>query len=134
MPPNPAPKSMTPTPDEVEAYRDAVGAGPVVMLNLLKFKSAGGREAFAEYGALSGPLVARQGGEVFYLSDVGPNLAGDDWDVVVMVRFPDFDAFAGLIADPEYQAKAHGLRERALERTLWSFTQPPADSAEPAGG
>jgi hypothetical protein len=56
---------LTPSKQRVEALRDQVGPGPVIMLNLLKFKDPGGTEKFAEYGALSGPLLARQGGEVF---------------------------------------------------------------------
>ncbi|MBW2396687.1 MAG: hypothetical protein JRG95_20750 [Deltaproteobacteria bacterium] len=56
---------LTPSTEQVEALRDKVGPGPVVMLNLLKFREQGGRKAFARCGALSGPLVARQGGEIF---------------------------------------------------------------------
>ena len=94
------------------------------MLNLLKFKQPDGEARFAEYGALSGPLVARQGAEVFYMGKAGPTIAGDDWDVCVMVRFPDIEAFIGLAADPLYLEKAPALREAALERTLWMVTEP----------
>ncbi len=96
------------------------------MLNLLKFKQPGGHEKFAEYGALSGPILARQGGEVFYIGEAGPTLSGDVWDSCIMIRFPDIEAFIGLAADPDYLAKAPALREAALERTLWMVTQPPA--------
>jgi uncharacterized protein (DUF1330 family) len=116
---------LTPSKEQVEALRDQVGPGPVVMLNLLKFKTPDGRERFAEYGALSGPILARQGGEVFYAAEAGPTLSGESWDTCVMVRFPDIEAFIGLAADPDYQAKAPALREAALERTLWMVTQPP---------
>lgn len=116
---------LTPDKERVEALRDQVGPGPVVMLNLLKWKEPDGREKFAEYGALSGPLVARQGGEVFYMGEAGPTLSGESWDTCVMVRFPDIEAFIGLAADPEYLAKAPALREAALERTLWMVTQAP---------
>ncbi len=118
---------LTPTKEQVEALREQVGPGPVVMLNLLKFKQPDGREKFAEYSALSGPLLARQGGEVFYLAEGGPTLSGETWDSCAMIRFPDIEAFIGLAADPEYLAKAPALREAALERTLWMVTQPPPD-------
>ncbi|MBW2268468.1 MAG: DUF1330 domain-containing protein [Deltaproteobacteria bacterium] len=116
---------LTPSTEQVEALRDKVGPGPVVMLNLLKFREPGGREAFARYGALAAPLIARQGGEIFYLAPGGPTLSGETWDQVVMVRFPDIEAFIGLAADPEYQQQAPALRKAALERTLWMVTQPP---------
>jgi uncharacterized protein (DUF1330 family) len=117
---------LTPTLEQLEKFREQVRPGPVVMLNLLKFKVPDGRERFAEYGALSGPLVARQGGEVFYFGEAGPTLSGETWDTCVMVRFPDIEAFIGLAGDPEYQAKAPALRASALERTLWMVTYPPA--------
>ena len=117
---------MTPTKERAEALRDEVGPGPVILLNLLKWKAPDGEARFADYAALSGPLVARQGAEVFYSGACGPTLAGEDWDLCVMVRFPDIEAFIGLVTDPEYLAKAPALREAALERTLWMVTQPPA--------
>ena len=119
---------LTPSAEKMHALRDQVGPGPVVMVNLLKFREPGGREAFGEYGAVSGPLIQRQGGEVLYIGEAGPSLSGEVWDTVVLVRFPDIDAFIGLAADPDYQEKAPGLRDRALERTLWMVSQPPGQS------
>ncbi len=117
---------LTPNAEEVAALRDQVREGPVVILNLLKFNEPGGREAFAAYSALSGPLLAREGGELFYMADAGPTVAGEDWDTVAMIRFPSIDAFMRLAGDPEYLEKAPALRKAALERTLWMVTQPPA--------
>ena len=116
---------LTPSKERIEALRHEVGPGPVILLNLLKFKEPNGREKFVEYSALSGPLIARQGAEVFYLADAGPTLSGEDWDTCAMIRFPDIEAFIGLAAAPDYQQKAPALREAALERTLWMVTQPP---------
>jgi uncharacterized protein (DUF1330 family) len=119
--------TLTPTVSQVEALREQVGPGPVVMLNLLKFRQPGGREAMARYGAVSGPLVMRSRGEVVYAGEGGPLVAGragEDWDTVILVRFPDIDAFIALVADPVYQAEAAPLREEALERTLWMVSRP----------
>lgn len=116
---------LTPSARDVEALRDRVGPGPVVILNLLKYREPGGREAFREYAALSDPLLARQGGELFYGAKAGPTLAGEEWDSVVMIRFPSIGAFIGLATDPEYLEKAPALRRAALQRTLWMVTQPP---------
>jgi uncharacterized protein (DUF1330 family) len=115
---------LTPTTEEVEALRNQVGPGPVVMLNLLKFREPGGREAFGAYGAMTGPLIARQGGEVMYVGEVGPSLVGEDWDTLILVRFPSIEAFIGLAGDAEYQERAPALRDAALERTTWTVTRP----------
>lgn len=37
---------LTPNAEEVAALRDQVGDGPVIIMNLLKYKASGGREAF----------------------------------------------------------------------------------------
>ncbi|MCP4907341.1 MAG: DUF1330 domain-containing protein [bacterium] len=110
---------LTPTKERVEALRDHVGPGPVIMLNLLKYREPDGREKFANYGALSGPILARQSGGVFDIGGAGPTLSGETWDNCVMIRFPDIEAFIGLAADPEYLKRAPGLREASLERSLW---------------
>lgn len=117
---------LTPSLEEVEALREQVGDGPVVILNLLKYREPNGREAFNRYSELSGRLLVRQGGELFYLAEAGPTIAGDEWDTVAMIRFPSIDAFIGLAVDPEYLERAPAMREEALERTLWMVTQPPS--------
>lgn len=118
---------LTPDSERVELLRDQVPHGPVVMLNLLKFREPDGRKRMEDYSALTGPLIARQGGELFYMGAVGPVLAGESdepWDICAMIRFPDIEAFIGMGADPEYQEKAPALRAATLERTLWLVTQP----------
>jgi uncharacterized protein (DUF1330 family) len=121
---------LTPDPVQLEALRDQVGPGPVVMVNLLKFRQPGGLEAFGRYGAISGPLIVRQKGEVLYAGQASPVVAGrEDWDMVILVRFPDIDHFIGLAADPAYQTEARPLREEALERTIWMVSQPAAGGA-----
>lgn len=117
--------ALTPSAAEIESLREQVGPGPVVMVNLLKFREPNGREAMARYGQVTAPLVARSRGEVVYAGEAGPVLAGrEDWDSVILVRFPDIDAFIALAADPVYQGEARPLREQALERTLWMVSRP----------
>ena len=117
--------ALTPEPEEVEALRGQVGPGPVVMVNLLKFKQPDGLAAMARYGEITAPLIQRQKGEVVYAGQAGPVVSGrEDWDMVILVRFPDIEAFIGLAADPLYQTQARPLREEALERTVWMVSQP----------
>lgn len=119
--------ALTPTTGEVEALREQVGPGPVVMVNLLKFRQPEGLAAFGRYGQITAPLIQRQQGEVLYAGRAGPVIAGrEDWDLVILVRFPDIEAFIGLAADPVYQSDARAERELALERTIWMVSQPAA--------
>ena len=118
---------LTPTLEELEQLGKDVPAGPVVVLNLLKFRVDGGRVAFRRYGALVAPLAERAGAKVVYSGRAGPVVAGaEDWDLVALVRFAGIDDFIGMVRDPVYQTEARALREQALERTLWMVTHPPA--------
>ncbi len=101
--------------------------GPVVMLNLLRFRPEGGRESYQRYAeALGQSINARYGLSLEYLGDGGRALVAEDgqaWDMVVLVRYPDRQAFAAMIRDPAYQAVAH-LRSEALVESVLQPTTP----------
>ena len=100
--------------------------GPVVMLNLLRFAD-GGRELYARYAdALIDTFLPRYGGEVLYAGDGSTSLVADDgqdWDAVLLVRYPSRDAFSRMVADPEYQQVTE-LRTRALTEAVLQATRP----------
>src|ERR1700752_3912481 len=70
--------------------------GPIVMLNLLKFKiDAGdgraGVEAYATYGDAATQMIRARGGEVLWAGRPEAVLVGDsadEWDMVALVRYP----------------------------------------------
>lgn len=99
--------------------------GPVVMLNLLRFAD-GGRETYADYARRAMPFLARYGAEVVYAGDGSTALvaeAGQAWDAVLLVRYPSREAFARMVADPDYQAIT-GLRSTALSEAVLQATSP----------
>jgi len=100
--------------------------GEVVMLNLLQFKaradSAGGgsgEESYQRYAELAMRKVTERGGRIVWMGTPDSIVVGSDvegeWDVVVLVAYPNRKAFLDMVADPEYQ-KGHGDREGGLER------------------
>ena len=99
---------------------------PVVMLNLLRF-AEGGRESYERYAeALRTTFLPRYGAEVVYAGDgASPLVAeeGQDWDMVLLVRYPDRRAFSRMVADPEYQEVTH-LRTDALVEAVLQPTTP----------
>jgi len=93
---------------------------PVVMLNLLRFTPEGGRARYLHYISMVGPLVNRYGAEILYTGDGEKALAaetGQSWDAVALVRYPTRQAFADMIASPEYLA-ADQIRLSALEEAV----------------
>ncbi|PRY38208.1 DUF1330 domain-containing protein [Umezawaea tangerina] len=101
--------------------------GPVVMLNLLRFRPDGGRERYQEYvDALGDGVSAKYGLEIQYLGEGARALVareGQAWDMVVLVRYPSRSAFVDMVRDPAYQAVAH-LRTEALVEGVLQPTVP----------
>lgn len=108
--------------------------GPMVMLNLLKFKPEGGFAGYMRYGALAQSHVAAAGAEVLFAGTGLFRLQGtQDWDAIVLVKFPARANFIAMVSNPEF-AKISPIRTEALERAvLYSFAPMmlPAASAAP---
>ena len=111
---------------EFSTFSDNVGTGPVSMLNLLKFRELSldgnetGAESYARYGELASPFVLQHGGELIFRGKAGEHLVGDtdyDWDMVLIVKWPDRQNLLDLIEDDGYKAIAHH-RKNGLERTM----------------
>jgi uncharacterized protein (DUF1330 family) len=107
--------------DEFERFMRDDDGEPIVMLNLLRFHPDGGRERYAEYLAVAGPLVNRYGAEIVYVGDGLPALSAEDgqaWDAVALVRYPNRQAFASMAQDPDYREKAGPLRQASLSEAV----------------
>ena len=111
-------------PDALAALAASPRTGPVVMLNLLRFKPDGGAERYAEYGAAAAPFLAEVGGEVIFAGRPGELLIGrEPWDLMLLVRYPSRRQFLAMVSDPEYLAVTH-LREEALVDSVLYATDP----------
>lgn len=112
--------AVDPQGQDLKAFLASPDDGPVVMLNLLRFKP-GGRELYARYAeAVTQRFLPKVGGEVVYAGDGGAALvaeAGQAWDAVLLVRYPSRAAFTQMVADPEYQEVTH-LRTEALAEAV----------------
>ncbi|MGH7864050.1 MAG: DUF1330 domain-containing protein [Candidatus Binataceae bacterium] len=118
--------NLTPTPDAIRSLLAAPDDGPVVMLNLLKYKPNGGAESYAEYGRHAVRHIQAAGGRVLYSGRVENVLVGEDsWDAIAVVEYPSRKAFLAMVANPEYH-KIHVHRENGLERTVLIATVPTA--------
>jgi len=129
-------RSIDPTADQVRALRDQGPEGPVVMVNLLKFRTAAqypadagyascsGAEAYARYQhAFSVAVKAVSDAEILFDGAVNQVFIGmiggkdTDWDKVLIVRYPSRQHFLAMMADRQYRdALVH--RYAGLERTV----------------
>jgi len=110
---------IRPTKEQITELINSPDEGPVVMLNLLKFKSSGGSKEYGKYGDSVVQMVEKQGGKVLWLGRVDQTLIGpvdDTWDAVALVQYPSRKAFIEMTSTKEYDS-AHEHRESGLERT-----------------
>lgn len=106
-------------------------AGPIVMVNLLKFRDRAvyqdgadghlsGRDAYQRYGAAVGKLIREYGGRFVFAGDVTDLVIGEAdemWDEVALAEYPNRASFAAMISSPEFRAAEHH-REAGLEGQL----------------
>jgi len=125
--------AIRPNPDQFKALASAAAkdGGPVVMLNLLKFKQGGGAREYGQYGDAARGMVERLGGRVLYIGRCDQVLIGDaaeGWDAIAVVEYPSRQAFIDMVSQSDYQ-QAHEHREAGLERTVLMATTPMSAAA-----
>ena len=119
--------AVDPTGEDLKRFLDEDPGGPVVMLNLLRFKEDG-RESYERYGREIQPFLEKVGAELVYLGDCSTVMVAPEtheWDAVLLVRYPSRAAFSAMVADPGYQGIT-GLRTAALSEAVLQATVPRA--------
>jgi uncharacterized protein (DUF1330 family) len=107
---------------------------PVVMLNLLKYRATAeaghgvdgmtGREAYEAYGRAFAELAPRFGGQPIWMGRGLHSIIGDDdWDIVILVRYPTRKQFVDMFNDPDYQAIAPMRAAALADSRLLEMTQ-----------
>jgi len=99
--------------------------GPIVMLNLLRYRPGGERD-YRDYVAQLRPFLDEIGAGVVYVGDCSTALVAPDshrWDAVLLVRYPSRRAFSEMVANPAYQEITR-LRTGALEEAVLEATIP----------
>lgn len=123
---------LAPTQDQGRALMMRRLSGPVVMLNLLRFRARAdysahpevrpaqpltGAEAFDLYVAHTLPFLAASGGELLFLGKGGPFLIGpaeERWDRVMLVRQRSLEDFMAFASNQAY-LRGLGHRMAAIE-------------------
>jgi uncharacterized protein (DUF1330 family) len=129
---------VMPDGDQIKSMMSDPGPdGPIVMVNLLKFRDKAaykdgsdadlpGREAYARYGAGVGPLIEKHGGRLIFAGPVTfltLGFAEELWDQVALVEYPSRKALFDMSTSEAYQAISHH-RDAGLEGQLNIETTP----------
>jgi uncharacterized protein (DUF1330 family) len=111
--------SLEPTPGQFAALAARPADAPVVMVNLLKFKTPGGLDRYLQYGREVAPHLKRVGASVLYAGGAPAFVIGEGerpwWDAILVVQYPTPQAFIDMVTTDEY-AEVHEHRAAGLER------------------
>jgi uncharacterized protein (DUF1330 family) len=125
--------TVNPTPEQIQEMMQKGPEGPIVMVNLLKYRDKAnykpdraeakenltGREAYQRYGAIALKCVGEAGGGIVWAGAQRLVFIGgseNQWDDVVCVRYPSRQKFLEMVSRPEYLAGSYH-RDAGLERT-----------------
>jgi uncharacterized protein (DUF1330 family) len=106
-----------PEPDQVAALQEPGPDGPIVMVNLLKFRGKAlypdgrdpdlpGREAYHRYGIAVAKLVEGVGGRVLFVGKVtflSLGRAEELWDEVALAEYPNRAALVKMATSAAYE-------------------------------
>jgi uncharacterized protein (DUF1330 family) len=109
--------AVMPQPEQAKAFFFGDETGPMVMVNLLKFKDKAeypdgsnadwtGKQAYLVYGAAVQKCLEMVGGRAVFSGDVTGLILGEVeelWDMVALAYYPSPQAMMQMVGLPEYQ-------------------------------
>ena len=106
-----------PRPEQIKEFFTKAPTGPLIMLNLLKFKekaeyadsrktTISGLEAYNIYAEMMGKRIRTDGGRLVFSAATNVLVVGDgelEWDAVAVVEYASLENFQNIVSSPEYQ-------------------------------
>jgi uncharacterized protein (DUF1330 family) len=129
---------VDPEREQFDAFKELPRDAPIMMLNMLRFRSkavyedfrdATGAEAYAAYGRESAPVFRRVGGEIVWRGKPDIVLIGpseERWDLVFVARYPSAAAFMEMVTDPDYRSAVKHRHAAVLDSRLVRLSDIPA--------
>jgi len=135
--------AIYPSSEQIQALLAGGDEGPVVMLNLLRFKPRAdapendltGEEAYRRYAEAMVPFVESKGGRVIWSGRVTSQVigsGGEEFHTVAIVEYPSRKAFVEIAMDP-YVAAIGAHRAAGLEMQWLLATTTDSDNARRSG-
>lgn len=113
--------------------------GPIIMLNLLRFRDVAdysetpelapdepisGAEAYRRYAAHTLPFLAEVGAELLFRGPAHPQIIGpEQWDEVLVVKHQSVEAFLGFAQNKGYLAGAGHRTAGLADSRLLPFSE-----------
>lgn len=112
---------ILPTRDQFKRLMSQSYHGPVVMVNLLKFKPEGGGESYKKYYEATKELMEGKGiSRVVYRGKgLLPVIGEEEWDEIALYEYASMEAFLEMNRNKEYQAILPYRTEALLDSRLY---------------
>lgn len=124
------PGFVDPSKDQLKAFFGSDEAGPIWMLNLIRYRkkakyedgaAATGAQAYDAYLKAAGEFLAAVGGKMIWSGEprhivIGPE--DEQWDKCFVIEYPSVAAFGAMIKNPGYQAIVHHRTAAVKESRL----------------
>ena len=131
---------VDPDRSQFDAFKGLDRDTPLHMLNLVRLRDLAaypadhalasdgltGAEAYKNYGAASGPVLADVGGSIAWRGQFEATLIGpgdEAWDIMFIAAYPNAHAFLQMISDPRYK-RAVVHRQAAVTTSRLIRTSP----------
>ena len=122
----------------IEGLKDIEHQGPVVMVNLMRFRdrsldgNGSGWDAYLRYSALTVPMIKARGGTLLWTGEAKAvalgKQTGNQWDYVALVYYPSVAAFIDMMTSPDYERlsdphRQNGCAEHVIIATGESYSK-----------
>ncbi len=126
----------------VAGLRELEGEGPVVMVNLMRFRErsldgdGSGWDAYLRYSALTVPMIKARGGTLLWTGDAEAvalgNQDGNRWDYLALVYYPSVAAFIDMMTSADYETRCDPHRRNGCEDHVIICTREAYSKFKPA--
>ena len=122
----------------VEGLKDLEHQGPVVMVNLMRFRErsldgdGSGWDAYLRYSALTVPMIKARGGTLLWTGDAKAvalgRQDGNQWDYLALVYYPSVAAFIDMMTSADYESRCdlhrqNGCAEHVIIATNEAYSK-----------
>jgi uncharacterized protein (DUF1330 family) len=123
---------IQPTREQIQDLVSSDHEGPVVMLNLLRFRdqsndgAGSGRDSYGRYGDSVRSLLEAAGGRVLWQGRADSVVIGDEadaWDAVILVEYPSRARFLDMVSKPDYQEVSSHRTNALVDSRLIACTE-----------
>jgi uncharacterized protein (DUF1330 family) len=112
---------IMPTQDQFKQLMAQEYKGPIVMVNLLKFKPDGGAHSYRKYYEATNELMLGKAiTRTVYRGDgLIPVIGDEEWDQIALYEYPSIEAFIEMNKNKEYQALVRYRTEALIDSRLY---------------